>query len=102
MFVTVNVARLFFDTAGSGLGLDHERMVQKPAMIVMHGGPGFDHSTMRPSFDRFAGTHQGIYIYQPGNGRSSGAAETWNLAQWGDDVKAFCDALGIEKPVVFG
>jgi proline iminopeptidase len=24
------------------------------------------------------------------------------LAQWGDDVKAFCDALGIEKPIVYG
>lgn len=26
----------------------------------------------------------------------------WNLAQWGDDVKAFCDVLGIEKPIVYG
>ena len=27
---------------------------------------------------------------------------TWNLAQWADDVKTFCDALGIERPVVYG
>ena len=28
--------------------------------------------------------------------------ESWNLAQWGDDVRAFCDALGIVNPIVLG
>jgi len=102
MFVTVNGARLFFDVAGSGLAIDGARMREKPALIVMHGGPGFDHSTMRPYFDRFADSHQVIYFDHRGNGRSGGGEETWNLAQWGDDVKGLCDVLGIEKPVVFG
>jgi proline iminopeptidase len=57
---------------------------------------------MRPYFDRFADTHQVVYIDHRGNGRSTGAPETWNLDQWGDDVKAFCEALGIVKPIVFG
>ena len=26
----------------------------------------------------------------------------WTLAQWGDDVRVFCDVLGIERPIVFG
>ena len=26
----------------------------------------------------------------------------WNLAQWGDDVRGVCDALGIAKPIVYG
>jgi len=39
MFVTVNGARIFFDTAGSALAVDGEQMRQKPALIVMHGGP---------------------------------------------------------------
>ena len=102
MFAEVNGARIFFDTVGSGLAIDGERMAQRSALIVMHGGPGFDHSTMRPYFDRFADTHQVIYIDHRGNGRSGGEPLTWNLAQWGDDVKGLCDALGIEKPVVFG
>ncbi len=102
MQIDVNGARIFFDTVGAGLAIDGERMVQKPTLIVMHGGPGFDHSTLRPYFDRFADTHQVVYIDHRGNGRSTGAPETWTLAQWGDDVKALCDALGIEKPVVYG
>jgi proline iminopeptidase len=68
----------------------------------MHGGPGFDHSTMRPFFDRFADTHQVVYLDHRGNGRSTGAPESWTLAQWGDDVKDFCESLGIHHPVVFG
>lgn len=102
MFVTVNGARIFFDTVGPKLVPDGERMAERPTLIVMHGGPGFDHSTMRPYFDRFADTHQVLYLDHRGNGRSSGGPETWNLAQWGDDVKGLCDALGIDKPVVFG
>lgn len=102
MFITVNGARIFFDTVGSSLAIDGERMREKQTMIVMHGGPGFDHSTLRPYFDRFADTHQVLFIDHRGNGRSSGEPATWTLAQWGDDVKALCDALGIVKPVVYG
>ena len=102
MHIEVNGARLFFDTIGPRLAIDGERMVERPSLIVMHGGPGMDHATLRPYFDRFADTHQVVYIDHRGNGRSSGALDTWTLAQWGDDVKAFCDALGIEKPVVYG
>ncbi|MGZ5936275.1 MAG: alpha/beta fold hydrolase [Rhizomicrobium sp.] len=102
MFVTVKGARIFFDTVGAKLAVEGERMVERPTLIVMHGGPGFDHSTMRPYFDRFADTHQVVYIDHRGNGRSTGTPDTWTLPQWGDDVKSLCDALGIEKPVVYG
>ncbi len=102
MFVDIGTARIFFDVAGSKLAIDGERMVERPTFIVMHGGPGFDHSTLRPYFDRFADTHQVLYIDHRGNGRSTGEVDTWRLDQWGDDVKAICDALGIEKPIVYG
>jgi proline iminopeptidase len=102
MHVDIGTARIFFDVVGSKFTVDGARMVERPTLIVMHGGPGFDHSTLRPYFDRFADTHQVIYIDHRGNGRSTGEPETWTLAQWGDDVKAFCDGLGITAPVVYG
>ncbi|HLK26654.1 MAG TPA: alpha/beta hydrolase [Caulobacteraceae bacterium] len=102
MFVDIGTARIFFDVAGSKLAIDGERMAERPTLIVMHGGPGFDHSTLRPFFDRFADTHQVLYIDHRGNGRSSGEPDTWRLDQWGDDVAAICTALGVEKPVVYG
>ena len=102
MFIEVEGARLFFDCVGSKLAIAGEKMAERPTLIVMHGGPGFDHSTLRPFFDRFADSHQVLYLDHRGNGRSSGAPDSWNLAQWGRDVKALCDALGIERPHVYG
>ena len=102
MFLTVNGARLFFDTLGPSLALEDDGMKPRPALIALHGGPGFDHSSMRPYFDRFVDTHQVFFLDHRGNGRSGGEPETWTLEQWGDDLAAFCDELGIEKPAVFG
>lgn len=102
MYVDVNGARIFFDTVGAALAIDGERMVERPSLVVLHGGPGFDHSVMRPYFDRLADTHQVVYMDHRGNGRSGGEPATWRLAQWGDDVKALCDALGLISPTVYG
>jgi proline iminopeptidase len=102
MHITIHGASLFFDVVGAHLGVDDERMVERPTLLVLHGGPGFDHATMRPYFDRFADTHQVVYLDHRGNGRSGGDPPTWTLAQWADDVHAFCEALRIERPVVLG
>ena len=102
MYVTVNGARLYFDVDGAGLVPDGPRMREKPTLLLLHGGPGFDHTMYKPAFSQLADIAQVIYLDQRGNGRSGGEPETWTLAQWGDDVKGFCDALGIEKPIVYG
>lgn len=103
MFVDLGGQRIFFDVIGSKLEPDGPRMREKPTLIVMHGGPGFDHSGLRGDFDGFADIAQVIYIDHRGNGRSVPSdARTWTLAQWGDDVRKFCDVLGIERPIVLG
>jgi proline-specific peptidase len=104
MFITVSDGqRIFFDVVGSKLAVDGPAMREKPTLIVMHGGPGFDHSGFRPDFDSFADIAQVIYIDHRGNGRSVPSdRSTWTLARWGDDVRELCDALGIEKPIVLG
>ena len=106
MFVEVNGARIFFDTAGSALDITPDGPAAKPALLVLHGGPGFDHWALRFYFDRFADIAQVIYLDHRGNGRSRGGAgsdpTTWTLVQWGDDIAAFCDALGIDRPIVLG
>src|SRR3954465_1610838 len=79
------------------------RMREKPTLLMLHGGPGFDHTMYKPTFSQLADIAQVIYLDQRGQGRSSGDdPATWTLAQWGDDVKGLCDALGIEKPIVYG
>lgn len=103
MFVDVGGQRLFFDTVGSKLSPDPDRMREKPTFIVLHGGPGFDHAGLRPDFDGFADIAQVVYLDHRGNGRSVPSdPSTWTLAQWGDDIVAFCAALGISRPIVLG
>ncbi|HEV2363996.1 MAG TPA: alpha/beta hydrolase [Caulobacteraceae bacterium] len=102
MFVEVNGARLFFDTVGAELAVEETRMAGRRHLLVLHGGPGFDHSILRPWFDRFADAFQVVFLDHRGNGRSDGARETWRLSQWADDIRAFCDTLGIERPIVYG
>lgn len=103
MHIDVAGTRLFFDVVGSGLDPVGPRMVRKPALIVLHGGPGADHTIHRPAFDALGDVAQVVYVDHRGQGRSAhDAPERWNLATWGDDVRALCDALGIERPVVLG
>ncbi|TMJ03670.1 MAG: alpha/beta hydrolase [Alphaproteobacteria bacterium] len=102
MYVTVNGARLYFDVEGAGLVPDGPRMREKPTLLLLHGGPGFDHTIYKPAFSALADIAQVIYLDHRGNGRSEGTLGRSNLPQWGDDVKGFCDALGIEKPIVYG
>ena len=65
--------------------------------------PAADHSIYRPAYSALADIAQIVYLDHRGNGRSEdGPRESWNLAQWGDDVRAFCDALGIVDPIVLG
>ena len=103
MHVTVNGVRLFFDIEGAGLVPEGPRMRKRPTVVLLHGGPGADHSHYRPQMSPLADVAQLVYYDHRGNGRSeSGPQASWTLAQWGDDVRAFCEALGIERPVVFG
>jgi proline iminopeptidase len=102
MYIDLDGARIFFDVLGSSLAIEEEATRQRQALVVLHGGPGFDHSILRPYFDRFADAYQVVFVDHRGNGRSTGAPETWRLAQWGDDVKALCDGLGLVKPLVYG
>jgi proline iminopeptidase len=78
-------------------------MREKPTLLMLHGGPGSDHSIYRPAYSALADIAQIVYLDHRGNGRSEdGLRENWNLAQWGDDVRAFCDVLGIVSPIVLG
>ena len=103
MHVLVNGVRLFFDVEGASLMPDGSAMRKKPTLLMLHGGPGADHSIYKPDYSGLADIAQIVYLDHRGNGRSEdGPKEAWTLAQWGDDVRAFCDVLGIANPIVLG
>ena len=99
----VNGTRLWFDVEGAGLVADGPRMRTKPTLILLHGGPGFDHSTFKPAHSAFADVAQIIYVDHRSMGRSGWSdPRAWTLDQWADDLRALVDLLGIERPIVLG
>jgi len=95
--------RLFVDVEGPGLVPDGPQMREKPTLICMHGGPGFDHAAFKPGFSRLADLAQIVYYDHRGHGRSDARPSSeWNLDTWADDIVRLSDALGIAKPIVLG
>ncbi len=103
MQIQIRDTTLFFDVEGPKLVPNGPEMEERPTLVLLHGGPGFDHSSFKPAFSALADSAQIVYLDHRGNGRSDrGTPERWTLAGWADDLRAFCDALGIERPVVLG
>ncbi|WP_437939740.1 alpha/beta fold hydrolase [Sorangium sp. So ce341] len=103
MRVQAGDVRLFFDVEGAKLVPDGPAMRERPTVILLHGGPGVDHTDFVPFGAALADVAQVVYLDHRGCGRSDRSGpERWNLATWADDVRAFCDALEIQRPVVLG
>ena len=103
MRVSIGDTRLFVDVEGLGLVPDGGTMRARPTLILLHGGPGFDHSSFKPQWSQFTDIAQVVYYDHRGQGRSDRSdPETWNLRQWAADLVALCDALGIIDPIVYG
>jgi pimeloyl-ACP methyl ester carboxylesterase len=104
MEVDLNGTRLWFDVDGPALVPDDAQMRERPTIVLLHGGPGsYDHSYFKSDFARLSASAQVIYLDLRGHGRSAwGDAAAWSFDVCADDVRAFCDTLGIARPVVYG
>lgn len=102
MKLNVNGTALYFDVVGSGLDAS-SGFQQKPTLIILHGGPGFDHTYLRPWLDPISDVAQLVYIDERGCGRSlRHTHEYYQLGIMADDIVLFCQTLGIEHPIVLG
>jgi len=95
--------RLFVDIEGPSLVPDGPTLREKPTLVLLHGGPGYDHSGFKPAFSRLADVAQIVYYDHRGHGRSDRRpASEWTLDTFADDIVRLCDALGITRPIVLG
>ena len=104
MRVQVGDVRLFFDVEGAKLVPEGPWMRERPTVLLLHPGPGFDHGLFKVQLGPWlaAGT-QVVYLDMRGAGRSdAGSPEDHRVARWADDVRELCDALRVERPVVLG
>lgn len=104
MMIDVGGVRLYVDVDGKGLVPRGPTMVERPTVLLLHGGPGLDHSPFEhgTTYD-FTDVAQVVYYDHRGNGRSDHGSEAdWLLDVWADDIVRLCDALGIDRPIVIG
>jgi proline iminopeptidase len=102
--IAVGDTRLFFDLDGAKLVPDGPWMRERPTVVLLHPGPGFDHGLWKVQLGPWlAQRAQVVYLDQRGGGRSDLCSpEELRLERWADDVKELCDALEVEQPVVLG
>jgi len=86
--LSLEEARLFYEVLGTG-----------DPIVVVHGGPGLDHSYLQPGLDVLANRNTLVYYDQRGTGRSVSAldASAINLDDFVDDIDALRQTLGYER-----
>jgi pimeloyl-ACP methyl ester carboxylesterase len=102
--VQVGGLRLYFDVDGPKLVAAGPWMRERPTVVLLHPGPGFDHGVFRVGAGAWlAQRAQVVYLDQRGSGRSDeGDPADLRLERWAEDVRELCEVLGIERPIVFG
>jgi proline iminopeptidase len=91
--VPVDTAAIYVRTIGSGRPL-----------IVLHGGPDFDHGYLLPELDQLKDAYRLIYYDQRGRGRSAAnvRAEDVTLASDVDDLDRVRNHFRLEAPALLG
>ncbi len=103
MFAAVRGTRIYFDVEGSGLVPEGPEMRERPVALVIHGGPGGDHSGFKPSFSPLAARMQLVYFDHRGQGRSDKAdPASYTLDENVEDMEALRRHLGVGPVVSVG
>lgn len=80
-----------------------ERGAGDVALIVLHGGPGLDHTMFGDHLDALGDGVRLLFLDERSQGRSDPAPpETWTLAQFAADVEALATALALDRYAVLG
>jgi len=92
-YLTRGTARLYVREVGRG-----------EPIVIVHGGPDFDHEYLLPEMDRLADSFRLVYYDQRGRGRSfSGRpADEVDLAGELDDLDAIRASSGFDKVALLG
>jgi proline iminopeptidase len=73
-------------------------------VLVLHGGPGLDHTTFGGFLDPLADTYRLVLVDGRNQGRSARDTDpaSWTLSQHASDVSAVAAAIGVERYAVLG
>lgn len=103
MRAKIRDTEIYFDVTGTGLVADGARMREKPVAFIIHGGPGSDHTGMKPAFTPLSDRFQLLFFDHRGQGRSArGDVSKYVLDENVEDMEALRKHLGIGPIVSIG
>jgi proline iminopeptidase len=103
MLARLRDTEIYFDVVGAGLVADEERMRERPAAFIIHGGPGSDHSDLKATLSPLSQTMQLVFFDHRGQGRSArGDAARYVLDENVEDMEALRRHLGLGPIVSIG
>ena len=103
MLAKIRDTEIFFDVDGPGFVPEGDRMVERPALFLLHGGPGGDHASFKTSSAALRDVAQLVYVDHRGCGRSSpGDPVLYTLDSNIDDLDALREHLGLGRISVLG
>lgn len=80
-----------------------DKMVKRPVLFAIHGGPGSDHSDFKPWLTPLSEHMQIVYLDQRCNGQSERIdPATCTLEQLADDIEGLRQYLGFERINLLG
>ena len=90
-------------TLPDGYGINVEEVGEGFPLIVLHGGPGLDHTTFRPWLDPLGDDFRLLYVDERGQGRSERVdPATLSVEVFARDVDLLAEALGLERFALLG
>jgi proline iminopeptidase len=86
-----------------GCGIFVEEVGSRFPLIVLHGGPGLDHTQFRPWLDPLGDEFRLLYVDERGQGLSRRVdPETLSLEVFARDVDLLAEALGLDRFALLG
>src|ERR671929_1405916 len=86
-----------------GYGMFVEEVGSGYPLMLLHGGPGLDHTSFRPWLDPLGDEFRLLYVDERGQGRSARVDPvTLSLEVFARDVDLLAEALGLERFALLG
>ena len=90
-------------TLADGVSIFVHQVGEGFPLILLHGGPGLDHTHMSPYLDALGEEFRLIYVDERGQGRSERVdPATLSLAGFAEDVDLLAEAMGLERFALLG
>ena len=88
MKVSIGDVSLWFDVHGQKLVADGPKLIERPTLVLLHGGPGFDHTYFKPKFSRYRRDRPSRGVRPRANGRSDPGAPS--DGRWSSGATTSC------------